>query len=136
MRPQLVLSSPHQCLLFLSLLPLSLCASFSHHCCHLSTEAPRRLPDNCSWLPGGPFAFSFPALVMSWAPSCSKAGGGYSTLMLGDVVNALLGACAHWQVIRGSGLSGSGVITRGNDVGHLSQALNDDGLVGWQGTGY
>lgn len=52
------------------------------------------------------------------------------------MINALLGACAYWQVNSGSGLSGSGVITRGNDAGHLSWVLNDDGLVGCQGTGY
>lgn len=61
---------PSVSVVFLSLLPLSLCACLGHHCCHLSAEAPCRLPDNCSWLPGGPFAFSFLASIMSWALTC------------------------------------------------------------------
>ena len=75
---------------FLSLPSLSLCPSLWCHCCHFSSEDPCLLPDNCSWLPAGPFAFCFPSPITSWSLSWGKAGGGYSALMFSDVINALV----------------------------------------------
>lgn len=121
---------------FLSLLPLSLCACLD---ITAATSAQRPLVA-CLIIAVGfqaaPLPSPFlPPLCPGLSPA-KKAGGGYSALMFGGVITALLGACAYWQMNSGSGLSGSGVITRGNDAGHLSRVLNDDGLVGRQGTGY